>query len=154
WDLVSDRELYRFREEKGHVWNAGTSSDARYFASATGFITDLRLGFWELPIGPAKGHLPARPPVDLDPPQVLVPGVHTALALSPDSSLLATGDRQTVSLWQTTGQKGKCRRDGHEGEISCMAFSLDGRTLASADDSGMIRLWETAVGQEAGVLRG
>jgi WD40 repeat protein len=45
-----------------------------------------------------------------------------------------------------------CR--GHTGLVTSLVFSPDGKRLVSADEDGVVRLWDTRTGQEALTLRG
>ena len=38
---------------------------------------------------------------------------------------------------------------GHEESVTCLAFSPDGKTLASGDDAGVVRLWDLDSKHEA-----
>jgi WD40 repeat protein len=42
--------------------------------------------------------------------------------------------------------------NGHHAQLGTIAFSPDNRTLLSADNDGVVKLWHTATGQELGRL--
>ncbi|MCS7185681.1 MAG: protein kinase [Armatimonadetes bacterium] len=66
----------------------------------------------------------------------------SAVAFSPDSSLLASGgfDR-TVRLWDFRSGKQLRVMKGHEDSVLAVAFSEDGRRLGSASADRTVRLW-------------
>src|SRR5262249_30683511 len=59
-----------------------------------------------------------------------------------------------VRLWNTAEGKELRALKGHTGQVSCVAFSLDGKRLASADSDGKVKLWDTATGQELRTFTG
>jgi hypothetical protein len=79
-----------------------------------------------------------------------VPESVNALALSPDGRLLAVGagvGPRFLTLWDVaTGRL--LREFAAENWVLTLAFSPDGRTLASGHDDKQVRLWEVATGGE------
>jgi RNA polymerase sigma factor (sigma-70 family) len=78
------------------------------------------------------------------------------VALSANGKLLAVSrqDRTTVQLWDVTTGK-ELKLTGHAFSVTALAFTPDGKTLASATGSwlpdgapGEIKLWDVATGKE------
>ena len=70
---------------------------------------------------------------------------------SADETLLATFDRpsgRSFKLWSWNPPKLKTELKGHEAIVSAAAFSHDKRTLASGDESGVVKLWNVATGKD------
>ncbi len=67
---------------------------------------------------------------------------HVCLAISPESQLLATGDKQgSISLWSLPEGRFLRTLEGHQGVIHHLAISPRGKVLISGDDRGVVRFW-------------
>jgi len=94
------------------------------------------------------------------------PGFATAMALSPNGTVLALGksdkvdfqgqkiDKHQIKLYQfATGQE-LVALEGHEGLILCLAFTPEGKRIVSGSRDGTVRLWDVASGQVLATLMG
>ena len=105
------------------------SADALIIASAHG----NRIYVWDTATGTAFGMLDEHP------------DVIKTLALSPDSTKLATaGGDWVVRLWEVRTGKYINSLRGHTGAVNAIAFSPDGKILASAGST--LRLWDANTG--------
>jgi WD40 repeat protein len=71
-----------------------------------------------------------------------------ALAFAPDGRTLAFRHGAAIMLFDVPTGKLFAHDRGHIGPVGCIAFSADGRTLASALHASDVRLWDTATGKE------
>jgi WD40 repeat protein len=133
---------------KGHaggVLCVAFSSDGKQLASAS---EDATVKLWEVATGKEKSTLEQK-------------GRVTSVALSSDGKTLASDGGLEASfmrlrLWDiTTGkEKAKLKPDAPYGwSVHSVAFSNDGRTVASATDGTFVSLWDVGSGKQIGTLK-
>jgi WD40 repeat protein len=88
-----------------------------------------------------------------------------SVAFSPDGRLLASGScskfnsngaciQGEIKLWDVATGREVRTLSGHTGWVNSVAFSPDGRLLASGSGDWMIKLWDVATGREVRTLSG
>jgi len=71
----------------------------------------------------------------------------TAVAFSPDGSLLATASLdQTIKIWSTANWACLLTMSGHTNGVSSVAFSPDGQKIVSGSVDGTVKIWDRASG--------
>ena len=136
YDTVTYENIAMLSGHADRIHSVAFSPDSRLFASAS---WDIRL--WDVQTGEhiqtLTGH-PAR--------------VHS-ITFSPDSKTLASASWD-IRLWNTDTGKHRVTLTGHEGNLysTVIAFSPDGKTLASGGRNSNIRLWDVQTGKHRATL--
>jgi WD40 repeat protein len=159
WDLGSGKELIAITGHGGPLFGVAISPDGTLLATA-GYDNTAKI--WDLKLPPEKaaaelnitlnGHAPGQPVGDL------YPGLTTA-AFSPDGMRLATGGVDGMAkIWDVkTGQELLSIQAHPERRgITRLAFSADGRLLATASDGPepLAKIWDVASGAEISSFSG
>jgi WD40 repeat protein len=68
----------------------------------------------------------------------------SALAFSPDGRVLAVAKDSCVQLWDASAWTMTGESAGNDGKVHCLAFSHDGKLLATGHQNGVIRVLDMA----------
>jgi WD40 repeat protein len=150
WDATTDEPRVAFTEESPPVHAITYRADGRHLATA---CADGTVRIWDVDTGRRVRTLPQQATEVRD------------VAYSPDGHLLASAtaksigliDREPgeVKLWDADTGREVRTLAGHTAGVHGVAYSPDGRWLASACGDGLVRVWDvTDPGRAVLTLRG
>ena len=107
------------------------------------------------PLGPKLVMLDARTGKEMESPFPIDPEEYTQLAVSPDGSTLACGNRHGILrlLDRETGAELRSTQ-AHDDKVYSLDFSPDGTRLVSGGLDFMVRVWDTVTLEQVIELRG
>jgi len=130
WRICRDESFFTLLGEQNPVECVAASADGRWLALAGGkpFVS-----LWEIASRRVAARLPAG-------------GGNLSVAFSPDSLwVAAAGQDTTIRVWDVNTQRELFALKGHAHTVERVAFSPDGKWLASASHrEGVVKLWELA----------
>jgi RNA polymerase sigma factor (sigma-70 family) len=145
WDSVNGGPVRRL--DQGRVSSVAFSPDGKLLAAGD---RDHGVFLWD----PASG---ARLAVLQKPPESgfrSTDDAVLAVAFCSDGRLLASARGSHVVLWDVAMRKQVGELQRHRGRVTALAFSPDGKLLASGSADKTVRLWDVADGQLLRQLRG
>jgi WD40 repeat protein/serine/threonine protein kinase len=178
YDLASGRETLTLKGKASRMVSAVFSPDGKHLAVALGDLTGSEVKVWALPGGEGAVAIPAPGVLlrglayepggkhlvtasvdgsvqvwDLDAGRQArtfkahESGVLT-LSCSRDGRLAAAGADGTINLWDLETGRPLRALEGHAGSVHCVAWSPDGRRLASCGNDLTVKLWDPESGRD------
>ena len=142
WDVATEQELRTISEDLYQVNFISFSPNGKYFISRS----ESRINFSRyITIWDANSYIKIR---DISISENFVP-----IVFNQNGSIIATipYDGRNIQLIDiVTGKEIKTISviSGNRGEVTCLAFSPDGKMIVSGSDDKSIKLWDVATGKE------
>jgi RNA polymerase sigma factor (sigma-70 family) len=146
WDVASGKELRSFEAAPTGIVTLQLTPDGKMLACR---CLDQALYLWDAANGKLLRHIGER----VAKPQshsigTALSGLENTLAFAPDGKTVAIGGKHLVRFWDiSTGKPIESPR-GHEGAVTALAVSADGRHVFTRGADNTLRRWELATGKE------
>jgi WD40 repeat protein len=155
WDLSANKELGRAKLDRGGIESIYFSPDGGAIATSRGSEIDLwDVATFERVRSFRKGRgFVSRVAFSPDDRSLVMSAWAESEPNTPSSGDNGSENRAVVLMECLTGKE-RLRLGAHTGQITALAFSPDGRIVASVGNMDPIRLWDVSKGKEIGQLSG
>ena len=156
WDIASGKNIAKLRKQNVLAQSVAWSPDGKFLAVGN---ADGVVRVWNVTNGNEITSLDAETGENV-----------LAVAYSPDGKILASGNSCKIELWDLTSRQNIATLEGHScdlitygggnhggqyiPEVKSVAFSADGKILASGSQDKTIMLWDVASGKSITTLKG
>ena len=147
WNIKTGKELRTLTGHSNRVWQIAMSMDGQNIASGS---NDATIKIWNLGSGQLQ--------------QSITNGDSTSnssvssISWSPDNQTLASGgyapQRNIIKIWNKSTGKELRSLIGHSDFVNCVAFSADGKILASGSSDRTVKIWNPNTGELLRTLQG
>lgn len=141
WDAQTGREIRAFHGHEEAAVCLAFSPDGQHLLSGS---MDRTVKHWDVETG-EELPLPDRGRFNL---------MVYSVAFSPDGHTFAVGGHQEVRLCDLSGRSPPLSLQADSEFVSCVAFSEDGKHLATVGHTGIAKIWDVASGEMVGTFRG
>jgi WD40 repeat protein len=148
WDVNAHKEIASFKDLQDSAQIVALNRDGTKLAAA-GW---KRAKLWEVNSGKEIATFQFHIPLSGWP----------GAALSSDLAILAGKNNQEIAVWDTATGKEKAALSEQRGDVGCMVWSADGKTLIASScrtegkdqEKGELKLWDVGSGKERATLPG
>ena len=143
WDVITGDLLRNYKDFSGVVVGVTFSPDGKQFAFSDGMIH-----IWQLGLNSDEDQ------IEIVNQELFTIPNSASDTFSPDGSQLAGISGNDIKLWDAESGRELLTLTGHTGWVMGLAFSPDGKSLASTSVDGTVKIWSIVPGNEIVTISG
>jgi len=150
WDIINEETLILAENYRNRNRHAVFSREGTHVVVVADGPVEPSITLWDSKSGKKEQTVA----IDLPQGGPFPQGLFPQSVLSPDNRRLAAVDWYTIVVWDTQSGKEIMRFVAHQDLITKLAFSPDGKVLASSGDDGRVKLWSMESPKKLGAFYG